>query len=311
MGRKRLPPARPLMTPTLLACDWGTTNCRAWTLDAAGAIVGHAEFPIGVGRLQPGEAAARFRDEVRPALNADGLPALLCGMIGSTLGWTVVPYAPCPADLDDLAAHLHGVEPDVRIVPGVSCPGVTGASDVMRGEETQILGWVAMDPARATGRHLICHPGTHAKWALVEDGRLTRFATAMTGELFAVLRKHSVLRTDDEPGDEAAFAEGVAAAGDGDALSSRLFSARGRVVADGKPASTTADYLSGLLIGADVAATPRLLGFEPGAPVQLIGDLELCRWYAQALAQRGVASQVCDGEVAALAGLRALHARTP
>lgn len=298
------------MAASLLACDWGTTNLRAWTLDDAGGIVAHAEFPLGVGRLQPGEAAARFHDEVRPALEAEDLPALLCGMIGSTLGWAVVPYRRCPADLDDLARALHVVEPDVRIVPGVSAPGPTGASDVMRGEETQILGWVAMRPERAQGRHLICHPGTHAKWALVEDGRLTRFVTAMTGELFAVLRKHSVLRTDDEPGDAAVFAEGVRAAGEGDALSSRLFSARGRVVADGKPADTTADYLSGLLIGAEVAATPRLLGAEPGLPVQLIGDLALCGWYQQALALQGVTSTVCDGEEAVLAGLLAIHRRT-
>ena len=100
------------------------------------------------------------------------------------------------------------------------------------------------------------------------------------------------------------------AAGEGDALSSRLFSARGRVVADGKPASSTADYLSGLLIGAEVAATPRLLGVEPGLPVQLIGDLALCRWYEHALALRGVGSTVCDGEEAALAGLLAIHRRT-
>lgn len=297
----------------LLACDWGTTNLRAWTLGEDGAVLNHAEFPLGVGRLQPGEAAARFQGEVRPALKAEALPALLCGMIGSTLGWTVVPYQPCPADLDGLARALYAVEPDVRIVPGLSAPGPTGASDVMRGEETQILGWAAMAPERARGRHLICHPGTHAKWALVEDGRLTRFVTAMTGELFAVLRNHSVLRTPDQPGgeagDEAAFAEGVRAAGEGDALASRLFSARGRVVADGKPAHTTSDYLSGLLIGAEIASTPRLLGVEPGVPVQLIGDLTLCRWYREALALRGVDSTVCDGETAALAGLLAIHRR--
>jgi 2-dehydro-3-deoxygalactonokinase len=180
----------------------------------------------------------------------------------------------------------------------------------MRGEETQILGWVARDPARSRGRHLICHPGTHAKWALVEDGRLTRFATAMTGELFSVLRKHSVLRTDDEPGDEAAFLEGVRAAGEGDALSTRLFSARGRLVADGKPPASAADYLSGLLIGAEVAATPRLLGADTGEPVQLIGDLQLCRWYRLALGLRGVDTEVCDGEDAVLSGLLALHRRT-
>jgi 2-dehydro-3-deoxygalactonokinase len=145
---------------------------------------------------------------------------------------------------------------------------------------------------------------------LVEEGRLQRFATAMTGELFSVLRKHSVLRTEDEPGDEAAFLEGVAAAGEGDALSTRLFSARGRLVADGKSTATAADYLSGLLIGSEIAATPPLLGAEPGLPVQLIGDLQLCRWYRLALAQRGVETDVCDGEDAVLSGLLALHRRT-
>ena len=298
------------MTPALLACDWGTTNLRAWTLDADGQVVLHHEFPIGVGRLQPGEAAQRFQREVRPTLQAERLPAILCGMIGSNLGWVPVPYRPCPADLDDLAAAMQAVAPDVRIVPGVSCPGVTGASDVMRGEETQILGWAPRDPQRSQGRRLVCHPGTHAKWALVEDGRLARFATAMTGELFSVLRQHSVLRTSDEPGDEAAFLEGVEAAGDGDALSSRLFSARGRLVADGKPPATAADYLSGLLIGAEIASTPRLLGMEPGAPVQLIGDLQLCRWYRLALGHRGVEADICDGEDAVLSGLLALHRRT-
>lgn len=293
-----------------LACDWGTTNLRAWVVGDDGAVAANRDFPdLGVSRLAPGEAATRFRDEIRPALGAESLPALLCGMVGSTLGWTVIPYRDCPAELEDLAKGLVRVadEPPAWIVPGLKCPGVTPASDVMRGEETQVLGWVALDPARARGRHLVCHPGTHAKWALVEDGRLVRFVTAMTGELFDVLRNHSVLRTDDPADDPAAFAEGVAAAGDGGALSTRLFSARARVVGDGASAVSTAEYLSGLLIGAEIASVPRLLGAEPGSPVELVGDLKLCGWYEKALRLRGVTSAVRDGEVAALAGLRALH----
>jgi 2-dehydro-3-deoxygalactonokinase len=298
------------MAGAFLACDWGTTNLRAWVIGDRGSVLAQQEFPqLGVSRIKAGEAANCFRTQIRPALGAARLPALMCGMIGSTLGWTVVPYRDCPADLDDLAQALHTVDsaPLTRIVPGLRGPGVTGASDVMRGEETQIFGWMTLDPTRASGRHLVCHPGTHAKWALVEDGRIVRFVTAMTGELFDVMRKHSVLKTVDEASDLDAFFEGVRAAGDGGGLATRLFSARSRVVADGRPADTTAEYLSGLLIGADVASTPGLLGCEADTPVHLVGDVGLCRWYEKALSLKGLRPSICDGGLAALAGFRALQ----
>jgi 2-dehydro-3-deoxygalactonokinase len=294
----------------LLACDWGTTNLRAWTLDARGAVVAHKEFELGVSRLKPGEAGRRFQEEVQPALDAVGLPAILCGMIGSNLGWTVAPYVDTPASVDDLASHL--VAPDaagdwVRIIPGVRSDGLGGVGDVMRGEETQLFGWMAQDPARAHGRHVVCHPGTHAKWMLIEDGRLVRFVTAMTGELFAVLSRHSVLKSDAPPDDLAAFDEGLAAAGDGAALAARLFTARARVVGGGKPAVSTPSYLSGLLIGAEVAAVPQLLGIAPDEPVTLLGDATLCGFYKRALDRRSVRNETFDGEAAALAGLFALY----
>jgi 2-dehydro-3-deoxygalactonokinase len=291
----------------LLACDWGTTNLRAWTLDAAGGVVEHREFDLGVSRLGPGEAADRFRTEVRPALGAERLPAILCGMIGSNLGWTAAPYADCPAGLAELARCLVEVEPGVRIIPGMRSHGLAGAPDVMRGEETQLMGWLAQNPERRRGRHVVCHPGTHAKWMLVEDGRLVRFVTAMTGELFAVLGKHSVLKSDAPADDPEAFAEGLAAAGEGDALAARLFTARSRVVGGAKPAESTPSYLSGLLIGAEVASVPRLLEAEPAGRVALLGDETLCALYERALARRGVDYETFDGETAAVAGLSALH----
>ncbi|WP_334162992.1 2-dehydro-3-deoxygalactonokinase [Phenylobacterium sp.] len=294
----------------LLACDWGTTNLRAWTLDAEGRVVAHREFDLGVSRLEPGEAARRFESEVQPAFGAQGLPAILCGMVGSNLGWTVAPYADCPVGLDELAACLAPVAAHAawaRIVPGVRSEGIAGAPDVMRGEETQLMGWLAEHPDRRSGRRVICHPGTHAKWMLVEDGRLVRFVTAMTGELFAVLGKHSVLKSDAAADDTSAFDAGLAAAGEGDALAARLFTARSRVVGGGAPAESTPSYLSGLLIGAEVAATPRLLGVSPDEPVVLLGDEMLCRLYARALAGRGVAHETFDGEAAAVAGLFALY----
>ena len=293
----------------LLACDWGTTNLRAWALDEAGGVLAQKDFPLGVARLGPGEAARRFREEVRPALSAQAAPAILCGMIGSNLGWTTAPYAGLPTSLANLAACLVSVEDTApaRIVPGVRSAGFNGQGDVMRGEETQLFGWLAGDPARTRGRRLVCHPGTHAKWMVVEEGRLTAFVTAMTGELFAVLTQHSVLRSETPPEDMAAFDEGVAAAGDGQALAARLFTARARVVGQGRPAETASSYLSGLLIGADVAATPALLGCHAAEPVALLGDARLCGLYARALKNRGVCSETFDGQAAAIAGLSALH----
>jgi len=236
-----------------LAVDWGTTNVRAWVVEE-GRAVRAEDFPLGVSRLAPGEAARRFEDTVRPALGAEDLPAILCGMIGSNLGWETVPYADCPADLDTLAAGLRRVStdgPPALIVPGLRCERPDGGPDVMRGEETQVLGWAASTSTR--GEKLICHPGTHAKWVRLANGRIERFVTSMTGELFDVLRRHSVLQVRESDDDESAFDEGLAAAGDGNALASRLFTARARVVGGDMAPGKVKSYLSGLLIGAEIA----------------------------------------------------------
>jgi 2-dehydro-3-deoxygalactonokinase len=180
----------------------------------------------------------------------------------------------------------------------------------MRGEETQILGWVSQDRSRASGSFVVCHPGTHAKWAVIEGGRIVRFLTAITGELFEVLRSYSVLRTDAPVDDVAAFDEGVAAAGEGSALAARLFTARTRVVAGLKPARSSASYLSGLLIGAEIASMPDLVGDGRLRNIVLLGDVALCRWYARALSQKGIATMVYDGEDAVIAGLISIKAIT-
>ena len=296
----------------VLVCDWGNTNLRAWTLDAAGAVVREQGFALGVSQLGPGEAERRFQTDIRPALQAQALPALLCGAVGSTVGWSTAPYVDCPASLDDLARALHTptAEGWVRIVPGVRSPGFNGHGDVMRGEETQLFGWMSADPARAAGRHVVCHPGTHGKWMLVDDGRLAKFVSSMTGELYALLRQHSILSAsmaNDDAFDETAFDEGLAASGDGGALAARLFTVRARVVGYGRPTASTASYLSGLMIGAEVAATPALLGVGRDETIELLGDPRLCGLYARALASRSIRTQIHDGDTAAVAGLFALY----
>jgi 2-dehydro-3-deoxygalactonokinase len=293
------------MPAALIVCDWGSTTLRAWTLDPAGAVVSRAVFPFGVNRLTPGEAERRFDAEVRPSFGGQALTALLCGAIGSNVGWRTIPYVDCPADLDAIAAGVIQVRDDVWIAPGLRCAGLEGACDVLRGEETKAIGWLALVPDRQHGRRLICQPGTHPKWLVIEDGRVTRFLSAFTGELFAVLSQHSILRNDGQAHDALAFEAGLAAAADGDALLSRLYTARSRVAGGGALPDSTGSYLSGLLIGAEVAATPRLLGLD-GAPVVLLGDKPACDRYAAALARRGVATEQADGEAAVLAGLVAI-----
>ena len=298
------------MAGAFLAVDWGTTQVRAWVIEPVPVERPPATFPLGVSRLKPGEAAARFRDEIRPALGAERLPAILCGMIGSNLGWTPVPYLDCPVDLAALGGALAPApgDPLAWIVPGLRGPGVASAPDVLRGEETQVLGWLAADTSRLRGRYILCLPGTHAKWVLVEDGRIVRFVTAMTGELFHVVTHHGVLRTEAPVDDPRAFRTGVEAAGDGGALAARLFSARSRVVGAGAPGAETASYLSGLLIGAEIAGVPELLGVQSPGPIALIGEASLCEWYLVAFEHLGLTAVAHDGGVAALTGLTALYA---
>jgi 2-dehydro-3-deoxygalactonokinase len=264
-----------------------------------------------VSRLAAGEAQERFEREVRPAADGAGLPAVLCGMIGSELGWRPVAHVACPAGLHELATGLEPVAPEVWIVPGLRCEGAAGAPDLMRGEETQVVGWLEAAPERKRGRRLICHPGTHAKWVVVEDGQIVRFRTVMTGELFDLMRRHSILKTDARAEDLAAFDLGVDTAADGGLLSARLFTARTRVAAGQLPASSAGAYLSGLLIGAEAAAMPRELGAESAEALSVIGDLELGRLYQRALQRLGRRSELFDGELAAQRGLLALFARRP
>jgi 2-dehydro-3-deoxygalactonokinase len=181
---------------SFIAGDWGTSQLRLYLCDAANNVLDT--------RVARGAAAARGEHE--QVLDAEiaaweqtagALPIVLCGMIGSSIGWVQAPYLPAPADPQRLAAaclRLRGGR--VRIVPGVSCRNRLAAPDVMRGEETQILGALVLDARLRTGRHLFCLPGTHTKWAVVRDGAITEFLTAPTGEIFDLLSKHSVLVRD-------------------------------------------------------------------------------------------------------------------
>ncbi len=290
---------------SIIAVDWGTTNRRAWRIGADGTV--EAGFADGAGISSPPPegwtaAAAGLRERL------GDLPMLLGGMIGSDRGWRSVPYVPCPADAPALAQGIAWIDPRTGIVPGVCQTGPL-ARDVMRGEEVQILGSLATGGVPPDA--LVCCPGTHAKWVALRRGRIAGLATWMTGEVFALLRRHSILAPLLEGEAEAAdadFAAGVDASAGGDALG-QLFGLRAAALL-GHPRVSAASYASGVLIGAEVRAALTRFGTSgDGAPF-LIGRPDLCALYAAVLAQvSGQAFQLAhgiDGEEAFRAGIRAI-----
>ncbi len=291
-----------------IAGDWGTSNLRLTLCDEDGQALET--------RGGPGAAESRGRfAEVFDELAADwrrthgALPAVMCGMAGSAFGWREVPYLSCPADLGELADGALEVREGVRIVAGMRCTNPLGAPDVMRGEETQLLGASILDGAMDIGRRLVCLPGTHTKWVSLHNGVVQEFLTAPTGELFAMLCDHSVLVR--EPATPVAFQaaefeRGLAESAHHPEISllHRLFQSRslrldGQLSAAGAPSWT-----SGLLIGTDVAGAMRIFeGHDAAAPVHLIGTDALTSSYALALAKHGRSAVRIDGNKAALAGL--------
>jgi 2-dehydro-3-deoxygalactonokinase len=292
-----------------IAGDWGTSRLRLYLCDKDGHVLARAE---GEGASVP-DCAGRFAAAVAPWDKAHGeLPALLSGMVGSTIGWREVPYLKCPAKPAAIAAAALRFEVDGRaiaILPGLSCTGKTGAPDVMRGEETQILGALRLHPELGRGRHVICLPGTHAKWVALEDGAVRAFQTALSGELFELLRRHSVLARDGgEVAVNNAFLRGLefAKANEKADLLYLVFSTRARVVTGEMAKSEAASYLSGLIVGKDVATAAAL--FDLGARVPLVCAPSLTALYARALAAYDVESLAIDGDQASLSGLILAHA---
>ena len=278
-----------------IAVDWGTTNRRAYLLDASGACTREFEDGKGIMSVEPGgfpAAVAEIRDQLSDR------PLLLAGMIGSNRGWIEAPYVPCPAGLDDLVNGL--VRPGEReaIVPGVSYRG-GGRADVMRGEEVQLLGAVATGLVEPTA--LICHPGTHNKWSLMRSGELHSFRTVMTGELFSLLKEHSILSgmLDGEVEPNASFRAGVEQGFRDADLTAELFTVRARVLLDEDKPADAASFTSGLLIGTDVRIG---LSTPLAAQVVVMGRPELTELYAVAISLANRQAVELDGEECFLAG---------
>ena len=299
------------MQPALLAVDWGTSALRGALLAADGTVLAEHAAPRGLLSVAPGGWAAAFEAEFGAWRAAHpGLPCLMAGMVGSRQGWVEAPYCACPAGLADLAAQLCWLPVDdagagrIAIMPGLSTDAA-GLPDVMRGEETQVFGALrGLDLLDADQVTLVL-PGTHSKWVTVQRGRITGFATHMTGEVYALLRQQSILArllpADDGLWDAEAFDAGLDSAALPGGLLHHLFSVRTLGLFGRAAGPALASRLSGLLIGEELRAQAPLAG----QPLVLVGSAVLTQRYQRALARRGHTAQ-CVGAEAAWAGLLAV-----
>lgn len=285
----------------LIGIDWGTSNLRVMRIAEGGAVLDSRSDPRGAGGLSPDRFSGVLNAVAGDWLN-DGPPVLVSGMAGARGRWREMAYLPCPAGVADLATAVASPDdaPHVSIVPGVAVFEDGRLQDVIRGEETQVFGLDAPDDAVVVG------PGTHSKWIRTAGGRVTDFRTFITGELFAAIRKGTILGAGmSDPGvDDDAFAAGVQRSLRDPAVTAALFSVRVEGLAGRLSPTSSADYLSGLLIGAEVAAQAD----ASHRPVILLGAEALSRRYAAALAQGGFQDvRIADGAAATAKGLWRIH----
>lgn len=308
-----------------IAVDWGSSCLRSFLLDMNGNLLASRQSADGIFTLQPGQFAAAIQQQC-----ADWLPdctlMLMAGMVGSRNGWCEVPYLPCPVDLPTLAkacmplpaALSDTALPPIRLVPGLSCQN-NGIADVMRGEETQIFGALQLT---GLNNAWLCLPGTHSKWALVQQGSIQHFHSFLTGELFALLKEHSSLaafcqqqptaQPVTEPGSTShsatnhpAFLKGLQqAAAPNSNLLQQLFSVRAQILTGQLQQQDAGALLSGLLIGHELNSAKHWICNN--TPLLLVGNHQLNPLYQQAAHFFGVASQHISAEDASLAGFNAM-----
>ncbi|MEM1262041.1 MAG: 2-dehydro-3-deoxygalactonokinase [Pseudomonadota bacterium] len=302
------------MSTPFIAVDWGTTHLRAYRIGAdLGRLSSIDQIEQrrgpGVTAVASNAFATTLRATIDDWLDADQpLPVLLSGMVTSTLGWHEVPYVDCPADIDALVATSHTLPfdtTDVTLIGGARCTNPLALPDVLRGEELQVLGVTTADE-----ESLVIVPGTHNKWVAVRHGRIVSFVTVMTGELYALLTRYSVLVANDaeQSDDEAAFDAGldaVATAGIDNALA-LLFSTRSCQLSGELQKTSAAAYLSGLVIGTDVRLGLRLAERSnwPTINLRVVAEPTLAERYVRALRHAGVDATTVPAWRASLAGLR-------
>ncbi|WP_368564217.1 2-dehydro-3-deoxygalactonokinase [Pseudoxanthomonas sp. UTMC 1351] len=296
----------------MIAVDWGTSSLRAYRLAANGKVAEQRRADLGI-LACGGNFAAALAAQIEGWNDSD---IVLSGMIGSRNGWVEMPYLDCPAGIPELAAGMKRIDtPEFAgralwFVPGLANGSDTETPDVMRGEETQLCGLL---DTMSQGTHMICLPGTHSKWVTVRDGRVASFTTAMTGEVYAVLRQHSILgklmNGDASRFDAYAFDAGLRRSAQSGGLLHHLFGVRTAGLFQRFTESALPSYLSGLLIGHEVHASELLTRAPRPAQVHLIGSDRLLSAYAHALLALGIGVQRHSEQLAALGMYRVARAR--
>jgi 2-dehydro-3-deoxygalactonokinase len=302
------------MSERVIIIDWGTTSFRAWLVAReTGEVLDTLPDGLGLTGMAGRSFPAYCAERLAPWREGQGTPppVLMAGMVGAPSGWRKAGQPPLPVGPDDLAAHVVPAEglPDAWILPGAHRRDPSGDVDVMRGEEVQILGALALS-GQSEAR--FCLPGTHSKWARAEGGRLVDFSTYLTGEMHAVLLRHSLLgqpARPEAPFDPAAFDAGLNQAAGPEGLLHHVFSSRGRFLYGALSAEGIASFLSGVLIGAEIKGA---LARDPAladAPVTLIGGPALRAPYERAMAARGLAVAWMPADRATRAGVLAVADR--
>lgn len=289
-----------MIRPDWIAADWGTSRLRVWAMSGDRPLA-EASSGDGMGTLAPGDFEPALLALVSDWLGPGQTPVIACGMVGARQGWAEAPYLPVPTRPGTSALRVPATDPrlSVHILPGLS---QSTPPDVMRGEETQIAGYLAAHPQ---WDGILCLPGTHCKWVHASAGEVVSFRTFLTGELFALLTTRSVLRhsTAGSDFDHSAFAEAVSdTLSRPETLAARLFSLRADDLLHGTPAPQTRARLSGLLIGAELAASR---AYWLGQEVVVIGAPATAPLYISALASQGVTATRADTAALTLAGLTA------
>ena len=282
--------------------DWGTTSFRLWLFDAGGSPLAQQKAPWGMRDLAPDQFAGKLEEALAAVAAPAGLPVIICGMAGAAEGWHQAPYADLPVQLARLAEYsvrIPGQERETRIISGLAQR--SPRPDVMRGEETKLVG--AFQKRRFAGH--VCMPGTHAKWALIEEGEIVGFSTSLTGELFSLLNRHSTLAGYLDRGhggyaQSSCFLDSVQEAlAAPEAILQRLFLIRADGVLNARPAGELAERLSGWLIGMEIAG----MRAKAGSAVALIADGDIAENYHGALQLADFECTVISAETSVQAGL--------
>ncbi len=285
-----------------IGVDWGTTFLRAWAISREGQVLAKLSSQDGMAKLAPGEYEAALISLVGGWLNPNKTISIIaCGMVGSRQGWIEAPYlgVPCLPLAPQQLVKPQTTDPriDVYVVPGIK---QQNPPDVMRGEETQIAGFLAMEP---DFEGTICLPGTHTKWVRIVQGEIKGFGTFLTGELFSLLSKQSVLRhcVAEAGWDEAVFLKGVSGAfSNPELFAADLFAIRAETLIGDLSSQAARSKLSGLLIGLELHGAQK---YWLGQPVVIIGESQLSNIYAQALKSKNSAARIINSQDITLEGL--------